>query len=93
MLIALNSWSQCPHCSRLSADNNGQTKDLLALLLRLSWTSDHPTYLMSNESVLRHSDLGALMVDIQLDINQLNFRFYIERIQKRNESVASSHRS
>ena len=28
-----------------------------------------------------------------LNINQLNFRFYIERIQKRNESVAPSPRS
>ena len=41
---------------------------------------------------LKHSDLSASIVDIQLKINQ-NFRFYIERIQKRNESVAPSPRS
>ena len=38
---------------------------------------------------LKHSDLSASIVDIQLNINQLNFRFYKERIQKRNESVCS----
>ena len=31
---------------------------------------------------LKHSDFSASIVDIQLDINQLNFRLYIERIQK-----------
>ena len=39
---------------------------------------------------LKHSDLSASIVDIQLNTNQLNFRFYIERIQKRSESVAPS---
>ena len=42
---------------------------------------------------LKHSDLSASIVDIQLDINQLNFRLYMEMIQKRNESVAPSPRS
>ena len=41
---------------------------------------------------LKHSDLSASIVDIQLNINQLNFRFYKERIQKRKESVAPSPR-
>ena len=42
---------------------------------------------------LRHSDLSASIVGIQLNINQLNFRFDIERIQKCNESVSPSPRS
>ena len=47
----------------------------------------------AHNSHLKHKDLGASIVDIQLKINQLNFRFYIEMIQKRNESVAPSPRS
>ena len=42
---------------------------------------------------LKHSYLSESIVGIQLNINQLNFRFYIERIQKRKESVAPSPRS
>ena len=42
---------------------------------------------------LKHSDLSASMVDIQVDINQLNFRLYMEMIQNRNEGVAQSPRS
>ena len=38
----------------------------------------------------KHSDLNASIVDIQLNVNQLNFRFYIEMIQKCKESVAAS---
>ena len=33
------------------------------------------------------------IVYIQLNINLLNFRFYIEKVQKHNESVAPSPRS
>ena len=63
---------------------------------RTFWPSDSvlpgPPIIQHNESVLKHSDLSASIVDIQMNINQLNFRFYIhvERIQKRNESVAPS---
>ena len=39
------------------------------------------------------SYLFLSIVDTQLNINQLNFRFYIERIQKCNESVSPSPRS
>ena len=44
---------------------------------------------------LKHSDLSASIVDIQLDmhVKQLNFRLFIEMIQNRNESVAPSPRS
>ena len=47
---------------------------------------------IAQNSQLKHRDLGASIVDIQLKINQLNFRFYIEMIRKRNESVAPSPR-
>ena len=40
-----------------------------------------------------YSDLSVSIVGIQLNINQLNFRFYIEMILKRNEGVALSPRS
>ena len=60
---------------------------------RLSWTSDYPTQSLVHNSQLKHRDLSASTVGIQLDINQLNCRFYIERIQKRNEIVAPSPRS
>ena len=69
---------------------------------RTSWPSDSalpgPLIIQHNMSVvhngqLKHSDLSASIVDIQLKINQLNFRFYVERIQKRTESVAPSPRS
>ena len=62
------------------------------------WPSDSvlpgPPIIQNNMHVvhngqLKHSDLSASIVDNQLKINQ-NFRFYIERIQKRNESVAPS---
>ena len=43
---------------------------------------------VAHNSQLKHRDLDASIVDMQLKINQLNFRFYIEMIQKRNESVA-----
>ena len=68
---------------------------------RTFWPSDSilpgPPIIQHNMSAvhndqLKNSDLSASMVDIQLEINQ-NFRFYIERIQKRNESVAPSPRS
>ena len=42
---------------------------------------------------IHNSDLSASFVDIQLDINQLNFRLYIEMIQNRIESVAPLPRS
>ena len=45
---------------------------------------------VAHNSHLKHRDLGASIVEIQLKINQLNFRLYIEMIQKRNESVAPS---
>ena len=48
---------------------------------------------VAHNSQLKCRDLGASIVDIQLKINQLNFRFYIEMIHKRNESVAPSPRS
>ena len=41
---------------------------------------------------LKHSDLSASIVDIQMNINLLNFKLYIEGIQKRNKSVAPSPR-
>ena len=68
---------------------------------RTFWPSDSvlpgPPIIPHNMSMvhngqLKHSDLSASIVDIQLIINQ-NFRFYIERIQKRNKSVAPSPRS
>ena len=52
----------------------------------------HNKYVVHN-GPLKHSDVSTSIVDIQLNINQLNLRFYIERIQKRNESVAPSPRS
>ena len=68
--------------------------DLLALRLRLAWISDHPQNMfVVHNGQLKHSDLRASIVGIQLNIYQLNFRFNIERIQKRNESVAPSPRS
>ena len=66
---------------------------------RTFWPSESvlpgPPIIQRNKSVahngqLKHSDLSASIVDIQLNINQLNFIFYIERIQKGNESVAPS---
>ena len=48
---------------------------------------------VTHNSQLKHRDLDVSIVDIQLKIYQLNFRFYIEMIQKRNESVAPSPRS
>ena len=66
------------------------------------WSSDSilpgPLTIQHNKSVvhngqLKHSDLSASIVDIQMNINLLNFKFYIERIQKRKESVAPSPRS
>ena len=47
-----------------------------------------PPIIQQNKSVLhngqlKHSDLSASILDIQLKINQLTFRFYIERIQKK----------
>ena len=41
----------------------------------------HNKYVVHNGQ-LKHSDLIASIVDIQLNINQLNFRFYIERLQR-----------
>ena len=45
----------------------------------------HNMYVVHNGQ-LKHSDLSGCIIDIQLDINQLNFRLYIEMIQNRNES-------
>ena len=47
----------------------------------------HNKYVVHNGQMM-HSDLSAPIVDIQL----LNFRFDIDRIQKRNESVDPSPR-
>ena len=41
---------------------------------------------------LKQICLFSLNVDIHLNINQLNFRFYIVRMQNRNESVAPAPR-
>ena len=50
-----------------------------------------PTIIQHNKSVVHNGqviyiNLSASIVDIQLYINQLKFRFYIERIHKLNES-------
>ena len=42
---------------------------------------------------MKNGELSASIVETHLKINQLNFRFYIKRTQKRNESVAPSPRS
>ena len=47
----------------------------------------HNKYVVNNGQMM-HSDLSAPIVDIQL----LNFRFDIDRIQKRNESIDPSPR-
>ena len=36
---------------------------------------------VAHNSRLKHRDLGASIFDIQLKINQLNFRFYIKMMQ------------
>ena len=48
---------------------------------------------VAHNSQLKHRDLGASIVVIQQKINPLNFRLYIEVMQKPNESVAPSPRS
>ena len=73
MLIALItcSWSLCPYCSRMSADNHGQTQDL---------GTPTPSCLdvRSSNIIIQHNKSPAAanvsIVDIQLNINQLNFR-------------------
>ena len=66
----------------------------MALCLRLAMDLiiQHNMSVVHNGQ-LKHSDLSASIVDIQLDINQLNFRLYMEMIQNRNESVAPLPRS
>ena len=49
----------------------------------------HNKYIVHNGQ-LENSDLSASIVDIQLNINQLNFSFYIERIQQHIESESQS---
>ena len=87
----------------------GHSAHIVAVCLRIImdgprtfWTSDSdlpgPPNIQHNMSVvhngqLKNSDLSASIVGIQLNINQLNFRFYIEKLQKRNKSVAPSSRS
>ena len=55
----------------------------------LDLISQHNKSVAQNDQVM-HSNLSAFIVDIQRNINQLNFRFFIERIQKRNESASTS---